>query len=240
MPYSALLGRGAGTGRVGMRMEANHADVHHARAFHGSRDPQCQGFSQSRGGFPGALRETWCQAKGRLSHDGVAPHHRPIGKHSRASCPYPSHRMNEGRRDGLRRSTAVAESAATQAGPAAGSRLPVRRSPVEGIAHHELALPSARPVSPDRIPVPPPARRCLGAGKEPRARSAPRPPSPLLPSLLRVRPSVWLRPMRIWLASGVRANGHPRLAPAPRQGGNGHAIAPRRRRRRWIAHEGAH
>jgi len=38
---------------VGMRMEANHADVHHARAFHGPRDPQCQGFSQSRGGVPG-------------------------------------------------------------------------------------------------------------------------------------------------------------------------------------------
>src|SRR6266498_3484891 len=71
MPYSALLGRGAWTGRVGMRMEANHADVHHARAFHGPRDPQCQGFSQSRGGFPGALRETWCQGKGRLSHDGA-------------------------------------------------------------------------------------------------------------------------------------------------------------------------
>src|SRR5216684_5580646 len=79
----------------------------------------------------------------------------------------------------------------------------------------------------DRVPAPPPARRCLGPGQGPRARPPPRPPSPLSPSRLRVRPSVRLRPVRMRLVSGVRAHARPRRAAVLRNEDTGRARAAR-------------
>src|ERR1700730_16051225 len=98
--------------------------------------------------------------------------------------------------------------------------------PCGGIAH-DLALPVA-PRSPDRVPAPPPARRYLGPEPGPRARPPPRPPSPLSPSRLGVRPSVRLRPVRMRLVSGMRAHARPRFAAVLRTEDTGRARAARR------------
>jgi hypothetical protein len=64
-------------------------------------------------------------------------------------------------------------------------------------------------------------------GQGPRARLSPRPPSPLSPSRLWVRPSVRLRPVRMRLVSGMQAPTRPRLAAVLRQEDTGRARAAR-------------